>query len=51
MTGRELYEAKLQTGLYRNYDREALAILLQDCERQAALMAVTRYSMGMEVSA
>lgn len=37
MTGQQIYEAKLQTGLYRDYDTEALEILRQDCERQAAL--------------
>lgn len=51
MSGRELYEAKLRTGLYWNYDKQALEILREDCERQAALMAATRYIGRCEVSA
>lgn len=36
MTGQEIFEAKMRTGIYNDYDGEALELLRQDCERQAA---------------
>jgi hypothetical protein len=46
----KLYEAKLNTGLYDNYPKEALEILWEDCARQVATMqAINERSVKMNV--